>query len=490
MISHEPADRPTGKTSLPAMTERPYTYCIWYRPDPESEEFLGELASSPPDLYHLGYQVPFKGGYGPAYGGELYSDEMLGPDEVGREVERLEGVIGRMRRAGVDRIIPYVFTMAFFGRPVERKGFFNFYDHWDEYRGYGLGPKPEADPSLWSQARGPHQLGDGPPGVLHYDPCINHPGWLDYLDLVIRQIAAVGYDGVFLDVNTLYCFCPQCQARFDVYLFDKYGPDGLREVFGTDDHRLLNLSTIYPDFKDAVLGGFRVFLEDAWEQHGLSGVLGVAGPHEVSLERDSALLRAYMQGSDGEFPPAHDLDGHLAKRFGGVRAEDVQPDRRPEFVQTVLRHHFLTFLQSDRLASRLEERFGSSDLRVRCCPTPRDLLLWVETQRFWCDSMSVLFERLRRVAQEQLERDGRSGDFYTVTNVGPVATLDGVNNRRVDGTDFVGRAPVCDMQMCEEMLQPGSLESGAIVSNFFAFRWAMAAGTRTVSYTHLTLPTN
>ena len=47
------------------------------------------------------------------------------------------------------------------------------------------------------------------------------------------------------------------------------------------------------------------------------------------------------------------------------------------------------FLESPDLRERLEARFGSSDIRRRCCADPVDLLLWVETQRFWRDSMAA-----------------------------------------------------------------------------------------------------
>ncbi|OHB80461.1 MAG: hypothetical protein A2W31_16750 [Planctomycetes bacterium RBG_16_64_10] len=59
-----------------------------------------------------------------------------------------------------------------------------------------------------------------------------------------------------------------------------------------------------------------------------------------------------------------------------------------------------------------------------------------------------------------------------------MATTDALNKRRVDAIDLVRWAPVADLQMFEEMPQPGCLESGVIISNVFAFRWAMAAGTR------------
>jgi hypothetical protein len=193
-----------------------------------------------------------------------------------------------------------------------------------------------------------------------------------------------------------------------------------------------------------------------------------------------------MQGSRGEFPPAEDFPKHLLERFGSERKREVPSDKQEAFVQTVLRRHFRTFLDSPGLAALLEKRFGSSDIRRRCCSKPRDLLLWVETQRFWCDSMAALFARLKNMGRATLaargsaERpgDGSKGDFYTVANLGSMATVDGLNKRRVDGIDLVRWARAADMQMFEEMQQPGTLESGVILSNVLAFRWAMGAGTR------------
>ena len=92
---------------------------------------------------------------------------VAGSDGIDAAIARIERIISKLRAAGVQRIIPYVYTMAFFGHPEKRTGFFHFYDHWDEYREFGLGPKPPADPVLWSQLRGPQPLGGGPPDVLH-----------------------------------------------------------------------------------------------------------------------------------------------------------------------------------------------------------------------------------------------------------------------------------------------------------------------------------
>jgi hypothetical protein len=473
------ADSPAVRGfSVPARTAVPFTYCMDYGSDLGNKSFLEGLRASPPDLLHLFYQIPFKGGLGPTYGHELFTDDILSPDQVPREVKRIQGNIKNLRAAGVRRLIPYVYIVAFFGDPDKRTGFFHFYDRWDDFHVFGLGPKPAADPSLWIQARGPRPLGDAPPDVLHYDACINHPGWSDHLDLVVRQLAATGYDGMFFDVNTQYCFCPYCQEEFDIHLLEKYGRKGLEEVFGTNDHRELNLSTIRREFGRVVLEAFGTYLAEVSAKRNLREVLDLSDVSAAKLKNDRRLLRCYMQRSRGEYPPRDDLAGYLQDRYGAVQASAVPPARKSHFVQTVLRHVFREFLESPQLAGQLQARFGSSDVRRGCLSEPRALLLWVETQRFWCKSMAAAHARLKGVGRESLADQGRKDDFYTVANVGTMSSVDSLNKRRSNGIDLVHSAPMTDMQLLEEMAQPGSLESGVIVSNIFAFRWAMAAGAR------------
>ena len=467
-----------GGITVPAETSVPFTYCISYLPHPETGSFLEDLKKSPPDLFHLGYHIPFKGALGPAYGHELYTNDILPPDRLPLEVERIHTIIQRMREAGVARLIPYVYTMAFFGNAEERTGFFRFYDRWDDYREFGLGPRPEADPALWSQQRGPEPLGGAPPNVFHYNPCVNQPPWCEYLDLVVRQLAGAGYDGMFCDVNTEYCYCPHCQELFDIYLLGKYGRTGLRRFFGTDDFRLLNLSTIYRDFEAAILPGFQAYIRQRTTKDEVSDFLGTIDLSEVKLADDWRLLRCYMQGSFGELPPPNDIASYLRKRFEAEHATEVASEFKGELTQTALRWYFRQYLDSPELKAVLKSRFGSDDIRRRCCGTPKDLLLWVETQRFWCDSMARLLARLKNDGGTVLASQGRHDAFCTVSNLGSMATVDGLNKRRVDGIDLVRWARVTDLQMFEEMQQPGSLESGVILSNIFAFRWAAAAGTR------------
>jgi len=464
--------------TVPAKTTTPLTYCLDYTSTPDTATYLENLKSSPPDLLHLSYHIPFKAHLGPTYGYNLYSNDILAPQEISREIERVQKLTQNIHNCGIGTLIPYVYTMAFFGVADERSGFFNFYDHWDDYSQFGLGSKPKADPTLWQQLRQSAQLGGGPPGILHYEPCINHPAWSDFLDLVVRELAKVGYDGMFFDVNTLYCYCPHCQEKFDIYLLNKYGRDGLLNIFGTADHRLLNIPTIYRDFEKAILGEFKSYLasNEALETNRLMGIL--IDTSVVHLENDWRLLRCFMQNSVSEFPPGADFDQYLHEKFGNNRGDEIQEAKEEDYIQTILRYHFYNYLQSTELATLLKTRFGSADIKQRCRGNPRDMLLWVEAQRFSCRSMAEQFARLKNQGRMILNKQGRGTDFYTVANIGPMSTLDGVNKRRVVGIDMVHWAPMADMQLLEEMNQVGILESGVILSNIFAFKCALASGTR------------
>ena len=117
--------------TIPAKTSVPFTYCIDYTKVPDVPSNLNRLRDSPPDLYHISYHIPFKAALGPTYGHELYTNDILKPQDIGREVDRVQTLIQRIKNTGVDFLIPYVYTMAFFGLPDQRTGFFNFYDHWE-----------------------------------------------------------------------------------------------------------------------------------------------------------------------------------------------------------------------------------------------------------------------------------------------------------------------------------------------------------------------
>lgn len=54
-------------------------------------------------------------------------------------------------------------------------------------------------------------------------PCPNRPGFLDYMDGIIRRIVSSGeFDGVMFDNTLNYpCYCPECRAAFSKHLEEK-----------------------------------------------------------------------------------------------------------------------------------------------------------------------------------------------------------------------------------------------------------------------------
>lgn len=57
---------------------------------------------------------------------------------------------------------------------------------------------------------------------IRYRPCMNNPYWREWLKFIVRQIALLGYDGVFVDNNVMSCYCDICQKKFVEYLSSKY----------------------------------------------------------------------------------------------------------------------------------------------------------------------------------------------------------------------------------------------------------------------------
>ncbi len=215
------------------VTAPPFAYLIDYAADHVGNEaYLAWLKQVAPDLLHLGKDVPMSHNWGPiaGWGGEnQYTGgagreaylRRLSPDEVQARLESIRDFTARAHAAGVDKIMPYVCGMTIGGDPERRLGFWDFYDHWDDYAArFKLGPKP-ADPSTWLQ-----RLPDGKPLFIYqrdtssYAPsfrwatCMNNPGWRQWMAAVVRLAAEAGHDGVFPDNSYCRCYCEHCRAAF------------------------------------------------------------------------------------------------------------------------------------------------------------------------------------------------------------------------------------------------------------------------------------
>lgn len=230
----------------------PITYVLDYGPQHiDRPEYLEAVASGPPTLLHLGKDVPFTHQWGPiqALGGENQAFgkgehiRRLSPDETRERIRSLTTMIEGLHRAGVAMVMPYICAMTLSGHHERRTGFWEFYDHWDDYAALGIGPKPPADPITWMQRR--------PDGTLHhfytyegdfyppyetnhrYAACVNNPHWRAWLLKVTEFAARCGCDGVFVDnAGSQRCYCETCRRLFPEFLRKRYRSEEIRALFG------------------------------------------------------------------------------------------------------------------------------------------------------------------------------------------------------------------------------------------------------------------
>jgi len=249
-------------------TVPPVYYLIDYGPNHlDNPDYVKWAAELPPELLHLGKDVPMTHLYGPiaAVGGENQAHgrnradiRRLSPAEVRERIAALRRMNADLHAAGVGMVMPYIASITMAGDPVKREGFFDFYDHWGEYAEFGLGPKPRTAPETWVAVKADgslHTFGhDLAPayyaGMNRYVCCIEHPDWRHWLQSVTRLCAEAGYDGVFPDNSSpIPCYAPHCQTSFRAFLADQYRPEQLRELFGVKSAAEISL----PHERDCLL---------------------------------------------------------------------------------------------------------------------------------------------------------------------------------------------------------------------------------------------
>jgi len=233
----------SGGTPPMFTTSVPEVYLIDYAADHvDNPAYLETVAAAPPGILHVGHDVVFKSHLGPCRGFSAFPEmyERLSPAECEAEIARLKGYVDSLHGAGVKTVIPYICDVLVFGDHVKRTGFWEFYDHWDEYESLGLGSKPNADPIEWMQNDEREPLDQREWYV--YKPCVNHPDWQRYLGAVVRIVARCGYDGVFVDVNSFRCKHECCRSMFVKYLENRYSKDALKDRFGFDSAESVRLA--------------------------------------------------------------------------------------------------------------------------------------------------------------------------------------------------------------------------------------------------------
>ena len=244
----------------PVLTKVPFTYILDYGRDHiNSPAYIEKISQAPPTLLHLGKDVPFTHNWGPiqALGGENqaygkrrpYADEdfirRLSPKETGQRVADLTRLAGDLHKAGVKWVTPYICSMTIGGHPERRAGFWEFYDHWDEYQTFGLGPRPATDPVEWLQRtpagkplffyqfEGPFYPAYEP--NIRYAVCQNRPEWRSWTERLVENIAKCGFDGVFVDnAGSLRCYCSACREKWRAWIDSRYTPAERQKLFGTE----------------------------------------------------------------------------------------------------------------------------------------------------------------------------------------------------------------------------------------------------------------
>lgn len=248
-------------------SQTPLTYIRDYAPGHLADEsFFAAIAADAPELLVLGKDAPLHHNWGPVAGtggenqsfGQGAAIRLLSPVELREKAGRIHTMVARLHASGVRWVMPYICTMTVGGDPERRTGLWEFYDHWDDYAAFGLGPRPQQDPRDWMQ-----RTSDG--GVRFYYPsespryapnrrwaaCIHHPGWRQHLRNVVRLAAEAGYDGVYMDNNrSTRCYCGYCQAAFRNYIAARLTPDEIRRDLGVRELKEVRLN---PDADPFVL---------------------------------------------------------------------------------------------------------------------------------------------------------------------------------------------------------------------------------------------
>lgn len=249
-------------------TVPPVYYLIDYGGDHlANPDYVTWAAELPPELLHFGKDVPMTHLYGPiaAVGGENQAHgrnradiRRLTPAQVRERIAVLRRMNADLHAAGVTMTMPYIASITMAGEPVKREGFFDFYDHWNEYLEFGIGPRPQTAPETWVAVKADgslHTFGsDLAPayyaGMNRYVCCIEHPDWRNWLKQVTRLCAVAGYDGVFPDNSSpITCYAPYCQAGFRKFLAAKYRPEQLHALFNVNSAEEISL----PKERDCLL---------------------------------------------------------------------------------------------------------------------------------------------------------------------------------------------------------------------------------------------
>jgi hypothetical protein len=202
-----------------------------------SPEYLKKIRDAPPQLMHVGEDVPFSSVYGTKDGYAGNRTRVLTPEEVQRKITELKAYVASLHSAGVQWVIPYINNKTVIGDPAKRSGYWEFFDNWHRYAEFGFGPRPAEDMVLAQMHypfQPPRRIKEAP-GTAPYkafDLCGNNPNWRRFLLAVTANLARCGYDGTFVDEMVLRDYCRHDETMFRAYLGGKYSEAQRQRRFG------------------------------------------------------------------------------------------------------------------------------------------------------------------------------------------------------------------------------------------------------------------
>ena len=128
-------------------TQLPMTYIRDYDDDHlDNPEWIAQVRANAPELLVVGKDLPIHHNWGPVQGvggenqayGQGEHIRRISPAELERKMAAIRRMVAAMRDCGVKLIMPYICSKTIGGDHEKRTGFWDFYDHWDEYLRFGL----------------------------------------------------------------------------------------------------------------------------------------------------------------------------------------------------------------------------------------------------------------------------------------------------------------------------------------------------------------
>jgi len=437
-----------GGKSIP-----PITYIIDYKEDhlDDIDKFVSKVAQAPPTLLHIGtLDTPFIsacGAVGWKKNGENRSYKLFTIDQMKERYKNIRYMISELHRIGVKIVIPYICNQTLIGHINKRTGIWMFYDHWNDYLKFGIGSKPEKDPIKWMAKEKNGKLHYNyemrhqafiPYNIYRFAPCQNNPYYNQYLQMIVKILAEVGYNGVFVDNGNLNCYCEYCQKKFRFYLQDKYTQNEIASRFGFKHPEEIELgyrgSRLYFVKNEPI---FREFLKETYSEEELTRWFGTADTKKLAIEG---------AGNGWLWSAAEKFRQEMEKQYTKIE---------------------------------LKKKFKLGNLSNWGIKTPQDRALWAETQLFWAHSVAENIQMIKKVGTNIC------GQFLVEGNWGAIHNLDAALFRCEIGHDVGEWAYPCDLLMFEEESDPGMISKGVYFDHIAQYKFALAnnVGTAMLPYT-------